>query len=143
MSEVVPMNIAPTRILYAMFRVVDLEKSILFYRNMLGMKVVARETFPDAKFTAVFMGYGESKDETVLELTSNWGELSYEQGTAFGNLSLEVKDVYELVAFLEKNEVEVTRPAGELPIVSNETGKRHTLAYITDPDGYKIELMQN
>lgn len=142
MSASVPPSIAPKRILYTMLRVSDLERSIAFYRDMLGMSELGRETFPDAEFTAVFMGYGNRKTDAVIEITYNWDKRSYEHGTAYGNLSLAVDDVYALTAYLEENGVKVLRPAGEVPMVSTETGEKHTLAFIADPDGYRIELMQ-
>ncbi len=142
MANSVPAPIAPKRILYTMLRVTDLDKSIAFYRDMLGMQELGRETFPDVKFTAVFMGYGDRTTDPVIELTYNWGDNCYEHGTAFGNISLEVDDLYALEAFLKEQNVEMVRPAGELNIVSTELGRKHTLAFIADPDGYRIELMQ-
>lgn len=134
--------ISPDRILFAMLRVSDLDRSIAFYRDMLGMSELGRETFTSAKFTAVYMGYGELSKDTVLELTYNWENKGYEQGTAFGNISLAVKDVYALETFLLQQGVTILMPAGELSIVPSETGKKYTLAHIADPDGYKIELIQ-
>ncbi len=125
-----------------MFRVRDLEKSIGFYRDMLGMSEMGRETFPDAEFTVVFMGYGDRKTDAVLELTYNWGDHSYDHGTGYGNITLEVDDVSALEAYLKDKGVEILRPASQVPIASTETGKKHTLAFIADPDGYRIELMQ-
>ncbi len=138
----IPSNIAPSRILFAMLRVSDLEKSIAFYRDFLGMNEIERETFKDAKFTAVYMGYGNKDTDTVLELTHNWGNTGYEQGTAFGNISLAVKDVYATEAFLKDQGVTILRAAGELAITPTETGKKYILAHIADPDGYRIELIQ-
>ncbi len=142
MTTSVPAAIAPNRILFTMLRVTDLDRSIAFYRDMLGMKELGRETFSDVEFTAVFMGYGDRKKDAVMELTYNWGDNCYEHGTAFGNISLEVNDVFALEAFLKENNVEILRPAGELNIVSAELGRKHTLAHVADPDGYRIELMQ-
>ena len=142
MTKSVPTTIAPNRILFTMLRVTDLDKSIAFYTDMLGMTELGRETFPDVEFTAVFMGYGDRKTEAVLELTYNWGDTSYEHGTAFGNISLEVDDVFALETYLIEHNVEILRPAGEINIVSTELGRKHTLAHIADPDGYRIELMQ-
>ncbi len=125
-----------------MFRVRDLEKSIGFYRDMLGMSEMGRETFPDAEFTVVFMGYGTRKTDAILELTYNWGDHSYDLGTGYGNITLEVGDVFALETYLKERGVEILRPASQVPIASTETGKKHTLAFIADPDGYRIELMQ-
>ncbi len=138
----VPKKIAPTRILFAMLRVSDLDRSIDFYKNILGMREIERETFEDAKFTAVYMGYGDKATDTVLELTHNWENEGYEQGTAFGNITLAVDDIYAVESFLKDQGIEILRPAGELSITPTETGKVYTLAHITDPDGYRIELIQ-
>ncbi len=142
MTTSIPQAIAPSRILFAMLRVNDLDRSIAFYKNMLGMIELERETFSDAKFTAVYMGYGEKDKNTVLELTNNWNNDGYEQGTAFGNITLAVDDVYALESFLKHNGVEILRPAGELSISPDETGRKYTLAHIEDPDGYRVELIQ-
>lgn len=135
-------SIAPSKMLFAMLRVNDLDTSIAFYRDMLGMKELERETFPDAKFTAVYMGYGDKEKDTVLELTYNWENDGYEHGTAFGNITLGVDDVFAVEAFLKEQGVKILRPAGKLSITPSETGKVYTLAHIADPDGYRIELIQ-
>ena len=136
-------HMTPSRILFAMLRVSDLKKSIAFYTDLLGMHEIERETFEDAKFTAVYMGYGDKHTDTVLELTYNWNNEGYEHGTAFGNISLAVEDVYGLEQFLKEKNVTILRPAGELSITPAETGKVYTLAHIQDPDGYRIELIQS
>ncbi|MEP3226298.1 MAG: VOC family protein [Parasphingorhabdus sp.] len=143
MMAVINPAIAPNRILFAMLRVSDLDTSIAFYRDMLGMIEIRRETFEDAKFTAVYMGYDEQEDDTIVELTHNWENDGYELGTAFGNITLAVKDVYAVEAFLKEQDVKILRPAGELSIVPSETGKKYILAHIADPDGYRIELIQD
>lgn len=135
-------NIAPSRVLFAMLRVSNLETSIAFYRDMLGMKVLETETFESARFTAVYMGYGDKDKDTVIELTHNWDNDGYAHGSYFGNITLGVKDVHALEAFLIDNGVKILRPAGELSISPKETGKIYTLAHIADPDGYRIELIQ-
>lgn len=139
----IPNAIAPKKILFTMLRVSDLDISIAFYRDMLGMSELGRETFTEAKFTAVYMGYGEMVKDTVLELTHNWDNQGYEHGTAYGNITLAVDDVYALEEFLQKKSVTILRPAGALKIVPSETGKVYTLAHIADPDGYRVELIQN
>ncbi|MEO9468494.1 VOC family protein [Parasphingorhabdus sp.] len=138
----IPNHIAPHRMMFAMLRVSDIDASIAFYRDMLGMTELYRETFEDVKFTAVYMGYGDPKNDTILELTYNWENDGYEHGTAFGNITLAVKDVYAVEAFLKERDVTILRPAGELSIKPAETGKIYTLAHIADPDGYRIELIQ-
>lgn len=132
----------PNRILFAMLRVTDLDKSIAFYTDLLGMREIERETFKNAKFTAVYMGYGDKGSDTVLELTHNWENDGYEHGTYFGNITFAVEDVYALESLLKEKGVEILRPAGELSIAPIESGKVYTLAHIADPDGYRIELIQ-
>ena len=134
--------ITPNRIMFSMLRVSDMEKSIAFYTGLLGMREIERETFKDAKFTAVYLGYGDKESHTVLELTHNWENSGYEHGTYFGNISLAVEDIYALELFLKEKGVEILRPAGPLSISPEETGKVYTLAHIADPDGYRIELIQ-
>ncbi|MCH9681497.1 MAG: VOC family protein, partial [Deltaproteobacteria bacterium] len=90
----------PHRILFTMLRVSDLDASIAFYRDMLGMSELGRETFEDAKFTAVYLGYGALAKDAVLELTYNWDNDGYAHGTAYGNVSLAVQDLFALEAFL-------------------------------------------
>jgi len=138
----VPKKIAPNRIIFSMLRVRDLERSVSFYCDLLGMKELERETFPEAKFTISLLGYGDRDDHTALELTWNWENNGYQHGTAYGNLSLAVKDLYALEEFLKKRSVKLLRPAGEMSMVSNEIGRKYTFAHIEDPDGYRIELMQ-
>ncbi|WP_299732328.1 VOC family protein [uncultured Tateyamaria sp.] len=135
-------DVAPNRILFAMLRVTDLERSVAFYRDMLGMTEFERETFAEANFTVVYMGYGNKDQGAILELTYNEGNDGYEHGTAFGNISLEVDDVFAVEAFLKEHDVTILRPAGKLAMTSKELGREYTLAHIADPDGYRIELMQ-
>jgi len=135
-------DIAPNRILFSMLRVSDLERSIAFYCDMLGMKELERETFPDAKFTIALLDYGDRDQHTAMELTWNWENDGYEQGTAYGNISLGVRDVFALERFLIERGVKMLRPAGEMSMVSTEIGRTYTFAHVEDPDGYRVELMQ-
>lgn len=141
MKQISP-TIAPNRIMLAMLRVSDIDLSIAFYRDMLGMREIRRETFESVQFTAVYMGYGNEENGPVLELTHNWENHGYDHGTAFGNITLAVADVYAVEAFLKENGVKILRPAGALPFSPKETGKVYTLAHIADPDGYRVELIQ-
>ena len=125
------------RILHAMFRVADLERSIDFYGRKLGMHTLRREDFDQGRFTLVFLGYGPEETGTVLELTYNWDRPDYTHGTAFGHLALGVKDVYAAVQQLSDSGVRVTRPPG--PLAGRPSEK---IAFIEDPDGYKIELIE-
>jgi lactoylglutathione lyase len=123
------------RILHTMIRVGDLERSIRFYTEILGMKLLRKEDFPDGKFTLAFVGYGDESHNSVIELTYNWGTESYDHGDAFGHIAVEVDDVYDAVARIRQAGGEILREAG--PMKHGTT----VIAFIADPDGYKIELI--
>lgn len=123
------------RLLHVMLRVVDLEKSIKFYTEILDMKLLRRKDYPDGKFTLAFLGYGDEDNNTVLELTHNWGSQSYELGTAFGHIAIDVPDVYKACEQIKNQGGKVVREAG--PMKHGTT----ILAFVEDPDGYKIELL--
>lgn len=125
------------RMLHTMLRVYDLEKSLNFYTNLLGMKLLRRTDFEGGRFTLAFVGYGGEADHTVLELTHNWDQPeSYAIGTGYGHIALGVPDIYGTCAELEKNGAKITRPPG--PMMHGST----VIAFIEDPDGYKVELIQ-
>lgn len=124
------------RILHTMIRVGDLEKSLAFYAGVLGMSVLRRTDYPDGRFTLAFVGYGPESDGAVLELTHNWDTARYELGTGFGHLALEVDDAYAACAEIKAKGGVVTREAG--PMKHGTT----VIAFVQDPDGYKIELIQ-
>jgi lactoylglutathione lyase len=127
---------AKFRYMHTMIRVLDLDRSIAFYTELLGMKLLRRDDYPGGKFTNAFVGYGPEESDTVLELTLNWGrEEPYELGTAFGHLALGVRDIYGVCAELEKRGAKIPRPPG--PMMHGTTH----IAFIEDPDGYKIELI--
>ncbi len=131
-------NTGNFRFLHTMLRVKDLEKSLDFYTRLLGMKLVRKTDFPGGRFTLAFVGYGEEADTTVLELTHNWDqEENYEQGNGFGHLAIGVSDIYGTCEAMEKEGVPIPRPPG--PMQHGTT----ILAFIEDPDGYKIELIEN
>ena len=123
------------RLLHTMLRVGDLDRSIDFYRNVLGMKLLRRKDYPDGKFTLAFVGYGDESDNTVIELTYNWGTDSYDLGEGYGHIAIEVDDVYEAVDELRNRGGKVIREAG--PMNAGTT----IIAFIEDPDGYPIELI--
>jgi len=125
----------PDRLLHVMLRVGDLERSVIFYTERLGMKLLRRHDFPDARFTIAFLGYSKEEGHTRLELTHNWDQVSYEIGTAYGHLALPSQDIYALCAGLERDGVKIVRKPGPM-----KGGPE--LAFIEDPDGYKIELIQ-
>lgn len=123
------------RILHTMLRVGDLDKSIAFYTEVLSMTELRRSKYPDGEFTLAFLGYGDEANNTVLELTYNWGVESYEIGTAFGHIAIGVPDVYEACKKMKAMGGEVIRDAG--PMNAGTT----IIAFLKDPDGYEIELI--
>ena len=123
------------RLLHTMLRVGDLDKSIQFYTQILGMKLLRQKDYPDGKFTLAFVGYGEEKDNTVIELTHNWDTDSYEIGSAFGHLAIEVDDVYDATEKIRAQGGTILREAG--PMNAGTT----IIAFVEDPDGYQIELL--
>ena len=131
----------PTSILYTMVRVGDLDRSIAFYRDALGMREVRRETFPVGRFTLVFMGYGDNPSVPTIELTWNWDETSYEHGNGYGHIALGVSDIYAACERLKNMGLKVTRPAGPMKFAPSETGAKEVIAFLEDPDGYSIELI--
>ncbi len=124
------------RILHTMLRVGDLEKSLAFYTEVLGMKLLRRNDFPGGKFTLAFVGYQDEKDAAVLELTHNWGVDHYEIGSGYGHVALEVDDAYAACVEIKKRGGIVTREAGPMQHGTS------VIAFVQDPDGYKIELVQ-
>ena len=123
------------RMLHTMLRVGDLDKSIAFYSDVLGMTELRRKDYPDGEFTLTFMGYGDEKENTVLELTHNWGVESYDLGTAYGHIAIEVEDVYEACEKMKQTGGKIIRDAG--PMNAGTT----IIAFLEDPDGYQIELI--
>jgi len=123
------------RMMHTMLRVKDIEKSIDFYTRLLGMQLVRRNEFPEGKFTLAFVGYGPEENNTVLELTYNWDSDGYEMGTAYGHIALGVRDIYGICAQLEKEGAKIPRKPG--PMMHGTTH----IAFIEDPDGYKVELI--
>ncbi len=132
----------PHRILYTMIRVGDLNRSIAFYRDALGMREIRRETFPEGRFTLVFMGYGDDLRTTTIELTWNWDKAAYSHGSGFGHIALEVEDIRGACERLEAHGVKILRPAGPMAFAPEETGIRESIAFAEDPDGYRIELIE-
>jgi lactoylglutathione lyase len=125
------------RLLHTMIRVNNLDESIKFYCDALGMKLLRKHDYPNGEFTLAFVGYDDERDHTVIELTHNWGTSSYEQGTAFGHLAVGVDDIYAKCAELKQMGVKVVRDAGPMKFGGP------VIAFVEDPTGYKIELIQN
>jgi lactoylglutathione lyase len=123
------------RILHTMLRVGNLEQSINFYTDVLGMKLLRQKDYPKGEFTLAFMGYGDEADNTVIEFTYNWGVDQYEVGTGFGHLAINVDDVYDATERAKSHGAKVIREAG--PMNGGET----ICAFLEDPNGYEIELL--
>ena len=124
------------RLLHTMLRVGNLERSIKFYTDILGMKLLRQKEYPDGKFTLAFLGYGDEKQHTALELTYNWDTSSYDIGKGFGHLAIEVDDVYQAAEKIRTQGGKIIREPG--PMNAGTT----LLAFVADPDGYEIELLQ-
>ncbi|MEN3207472.1 lactoylglutathione lyase [Klebsiella pneumoniae] len=124
------------RLLHTMLRVGDLQRSIDFYTNVLGMKLLRTSENPEYKYSLAFVGYGEESETAVIELTYNWGVDSYELGTAYGHIALSVDNAAEACERIRQNGGNVTREAG--PVKGGTT----VIAFVEDPDGYKIELIE-
>ncbi|HXN85911.1 MAG TPA: lactoylglutathione lyase [Candidatus Binataceae bacterium] len=124
------------QLLHTMIRVNDLDESLKFYCDKLGMKLLRKNDFPGGKFTLAFVGYGDEKNHTVVELTHNWDTHKYDIGTAFGHLAIGVPDAFKACEELKQKGVKVVREAG--PMQHGDT----VIAFIEDPNGYKIELIQ-
>jgi lactoylglutathione lyase len=124
------------RILHTMLRVGDLDRSLAFYSEVLGMRQLRRQDYPDGRFTLAFVGYGSEQEGAVLELTHNWDTPAYELGNGFGHIALEVDDAYAACTQIKARGGKVVREAG--PMKHGTT----VIAFAEDPDGYKIELIQ-
>jgi lactoylglutathione lyase len=124
------------RLLHTMLRVGDLDRSLDFYTGVLGMRLLRRREIPEGKYTLAFVGYGDESDSTVLELTYNWGVAKYELGTAYGHIAIEVDDIRATCDAVRAKGGRVTREPG--PVKFGST----VIAFVEDPDGYKIEFIE-
>lgn len=124
------------RILHTMLRVGDLDRSLAFYTEVLGMKLLRRQAYPEGRFTLAFVGFGPESEGAVIELTHNWDTVTYELGTGYGHIALAVPDAYAACDEIRRRGGTVTREPG--PMKHGTT----VLAFVQDPDGYKIELIQ-
>jgi lactoylglutathione lyase len=127
---------ADMKYLHTMIRVNDLDQSIRFYTEVLGMKLVSKQDYPDGKFTLAFVSYGQSKNDPCIELTYNWGRSSYTLGDAFGHIALATDNIYETCEKVRALGAKVTREPGPMKHGSS------VIAFIEDPNGYKIELIE-
>jgi lactoylglutathione lyase len=130
------------RILHTMLRVSNLENSLNFYTDVLGMKLHRREEYPQGRFTLAFIGYQDENTSSVIELTHNWDVSRYEKGNAYGHIALSVPDIYAACAALEAAGAKIIRKPG--PMTHSPAGgdEPDAIAFIEDPDGYRIELIQ-
>jgi lactoylglutathione lyase len=123
------------RILHTMLRTGDLERAIAFYTEVLDMRLLRRKDYPEGKFTLAFLGYGDEAENTVIELTYNWGVDHYDLGTGFGHIAIEVDDVYAAAERIRERGGKIIREPG--PMNAGTT----VIAFVEDPDGYPIELI--
>jgi lactoylglutathione lyase len=124
------------RLLHTMLRVGNLEESLKFYCDILGMKLLRRKDYPGGEFTLAFVGYGDESDTAVIELTHNWGQDKYDLGNGYGHIALGVDDIYGTCETVKTLGGKVTREPG--PMKHGST----VIAFVEDPDGYKVELIQ-
>jgi lactoylglutathione lyase len=124
------------RLLHTMLRVGDLERSLTFYTEVLGMSLLRRKDYPDGRFTLAFVGYGDESTTAVLELTHNWDTSSYEIGTGYGHIALGVDDIHATCEAMAAKGGRVVRPPGAMKHGTT------VIAFVEDPDGYKVELIQ-
>jgi len=131
------MSTSPFRLLHTMLRVFDLERSLHFYVDIMGMKLLRRKDYPSGEFTLAFVGYGDESDQAVIELTHNWGQKEpYSIGSGYGHIAFGVPDIYGLCEKLGAAGARITRPPGPMKHGGS------VIAFIEDPDGYKIELIE-
>ncbi|MEE9286839.1 MAG: lactoylglutathione lyase [Gammaproteobacteria bacterium] len=125
------------RIMHTMLRVGDMDRSIHFYTEVLGMKVLRKQEYPDNQFTLAFVGYGDEADHAVLELTYNWDQDRYKMGDAYGHIAIGVDDVYAACDTIRERGGKIVRDAGPMK------GGSTVIAFVEDPDGYKIEFLED
>ena len=125
------------RMMHTMLRVTDLDRALAFYCDVLDMTLIRRKDYPEGRFTLAFVGFGDENRSTVLELTHNWDTAAYEMGTAYGHIAIGVEDVYATCERIRARGGKIVREAGPMK------GGRTVLAFVEDPDGYKIEILQD
>lgn len=125
------------RMMHTMLRVTNLDRALQFYCEVLGMKLLRRKDYAEGRFTLAFVGYGDERATTVLELTHNWDTGSYEMGAAYGHIAIGVEDVYATCETIRARGGKIVREAGPMK------GGKTVLAFVEDPDGYKVEILQD
>lgn len=125
------------RMMHTMLRVTDLDRALAFYCDVMDMKLLRRKDYPEGRFTLAFVGYGDESASTVLELTHNWDTDAYEMGSAYGHVAIGVDDVYASCDRIRARGGKIVREAGPMK------GGRSVIAFVEDPDGYKVELLQD
>lgn len=134
-------NDSKARIIYTMIRVSDLERSVSFYTKALGMNEFRREEYPEGRFTLVFVGFANESSNSAIELTFNWDDSEYHHGTAFGHIAIGVADIHAACASLILSGISISRAPGPMAYTATN-GVCDLIAFIEDPDGYKIELVE-
>lgn len=142
MKQNIMVRISPTRILHTMIRVSDLDRSLKFYVDVLGMREFRREVFTEGRFTLSFIGYGEEANQAVIELTHNWDDTEYMHGTGYGHIALAVADIHATCEYISNLGAKITREPSPMSFAVDETGVREVIAFIEDPDGNRIELIE-
>jgi lactoylglutathione lyase len=139
-------NAAPAlkhaRLLHTMLRVADMQRSIAFYTQQLGMTLFRTERYPEGRFTLAFVGYDSEETSAVIELTHNWDTKIYEPGTGYGHIALAMRDTVAVCDELEARGVKIVRKAGPMTFSSPDRSDVEVIAFIEDPDGYRIELIE-
>ncbi len=125
------------RVMHTMLRIGNLEKSLHFYIEIMGMKLLRKSDYPEHEFTLAFVGYGDEEETAILELTHNWDTESYDLGNAYGHIAIGVDDVYKACDKIKEMGGTVVREAGPMQ------GTDAIIAFVEDPDGYKIELLED
>ncbi len=128
------------RLLHTMLRVSDLEKSIQFYCDIFQMQLLRKKDYPNGRFTLAFLGYGDESENTVLELTHNWDKNAYDLGDGFGHIAIGVENIYSICDHVKRLGAKVVREAG--PMKHADKASASIIAFVEDPDGYKIELIE-
>lgn len=130
------------RLLHVMLRVGDLERSIAFYAQMFGMNLLRREDYPQGRYTLAFVGYGGENSSTVIELTHNWDTQDYQRGDAYGHIAIEVDDAARICSAPARSGVTIVRQPGPMSHTSPQRHHPEVIAFVLDPDGYRIELIE-